>query len=312
MQIFNQDCVVGAKQHIKTESVDLLICDPPFGIGEASFDKHYNRDKSNVVSGYVEAPDNYEEWCVEWLTQAHRVLKPNGSFYLVSGYTRLGEILNAMKATGFHVVNHIIWKYNFGVYTKNKFVSAHYHILYATKSQNAKPHFNTFCRFGPQEKKKNKSLLYQDLEDVWTINKEYAPGQKKNANKLPEALVEKMVLYSSRVGDVVCDFFLGNFTTANVAKRLGRVPMGFEMNPEGFTDRVDHLGTIVEKIPKPPVVKRPKNQGKPITEEERQEMHRLYQRAMADEMTKKDAIGLLMDEFERGKFSILNVLAVLE
>ena len=59
----------------------------------------------------------------------------------------------------------------------------------------------------------------------------------KNINKLPEELVKKMIQYSSNEGDLVCDFFLGNFTTAVVSKKLNRVPMGFELNKHAF-----HIG----------------------------------------------------------------------
>jgi DNA modification methylase len=69
---------------------------------------------------------------------------------------------------------------------------------------------------------------------MWLISREYHPARTKNKNKLPDSLVEKMVQYSSRHGDVVCDFFLGNFTTAYVAGRLGREVWGFEVNPLAF------------------------------------------------------------------------------
>lgn len=164
-------------------------------------------------------------------------MKSNASLYLVSGWSNLGSVLTALDRINFHVINHIIWKYNFGVYTKRKFVSSHYHILYATKwsKKQAKPTFNTYCRFDKDDKNENGgSLCYQDREDVWVINREYRPGEKKNCNKLPDALLEKMILYSSNPGDVVCDFFLGNFTTAYVALRNGRGIVGFESNTEAY------------------------------------------------------------------------------
>ena len=116
--------------------------------------------------------------------------------YIVSGYTNLFSILKALRETRLEELNHIIWKYNFGVYTKTKYVSSHYHILFYKKP--GKPHtFNTYVRYGALENSENGGRLnYLDREDVWIINREYKPGQTKNKNELPIALLSKMILYS--------------------------------------------------------------------------------------------------------------------
>jgi len=243
-QIYNEDCITGCPKHFQDDSVDLIVCDPPFGIHESAMDKHYNREDSNVLDGYVEAPKDYYKFSLDWISQAQRTLKNNGSFYIISGWTNLIDILNACKELNLVLINHIIWKYNFGVYTSKKFVSSHYHILYLKKNAKSKPTFNTYCRFTDKQKDKNGgSYLYQDMEDVWIINKEYHKGQIKNQNKLPEKLLEKIILYSSNPQDIVCDFFLGNFTTAIVAKRLQRIPAGFEINKNAF----DHNMSILTR-----------------------------------------------------------------
>lgn len=83
-------------------------------------------------------------------------------------------------------------------------IASHYHILYCSKTNKSKPIFNTHCRFGSQEKDDNgRKLLYKDLEDVFVVNKEFAPGEIKNQNKLPEELIKKLILYSSNEGDMV-------------------------------------------------------------------------------------------------------------
>ena len=241
-KIYNEDCITGSPQHFEDESVDLMICDPPFGIKESTMDKHYNRLDSNVIGGYIEAPENYYQFSYDWITQAKRILKPNGSIYIISGWTNLLDVLSACRKIDLFLINHIIWKYNFGVYTSKKFVSSHYHILYLKKNKKSNPVFNTNCRFSSSEKSdKNRSLLYSDMEDVWMINKEYKPNQIKNQNKLPENLVRKIILYSSNKNDTVCDFFLGNFTTAIVSKKLGRTPAGFEINKNAFDHNMSVL-----------------------------------------------------------------------
>ena len=312
--IYNEDCIEGAKNHIDTESVDLIVCDPPFGINESSFDKHYKRKKDNlVIEGYVEAPKEYYSFTYSWMSEAKRILKPDGSFYVVSGWTNLKDVLNVGDSLGLYLQNHIVWRYNFGVYTRNKFVTSHYHILYYLKDKKVKPTFNQYCRFGADEKDDlGKSLNYQDMEDVWVINKEYAQGQKKNKNKLPNALIEKMILYSSNENDIVCDFFQGNFTTAYCAIKLGRKPIGFELNKEAYDYNIpliDNLefGFGLKEL-KEVVINKPSNQGKAITSEERDAITQDYIRLVDSGLFKKDIIKLLCAKYKRGKFSIINIV----
>ncbi len=234
-RFFNMDCIQGAKQHIPDHAIDLIITDPPYGIAGDKLDRHYNRKEEFVIDGYVEIPrEQYAAFSRAWIQQAARILRPGGSIYIVSGYTNLPDILNALRETNLQEVNHIIWKYNFGVYTRRKYVSSHYHILYYVKP-GGKVTFNTFCRFAPDERdNRGRSLNYRDREDVWIINREYKPGQRKNKNELPVELLKKIMLYSSNEGDLICDLFLGSFSTAKAAIGLGRYACGFEVNAQAF------------------------------------------------------------------------------
>lgn len=313
-EIYNCDCIEGSKKHFKDGSMDLIICDPPFGINESKFDKHYKRDAENVVEGYVEAPPDYSDFSFKWISEAKRILKDTGSMYIISGWSNLSDILNTINKLSLYVENHIIWKYNFGVSTSKKFVSSHYHILYIKKSKDYGTIFNKNCRFGDDEKdENNRSLLYKDMEDVWVINKEYSPKQVKNQNKLPEELLKKIILYSSNRGDSICDFFLGNFTTAIVAKKLGRNPYGFEINKNSFDIFNEQLNKIesgcdlslLRKVPK----SKCKNRGKKLKKEEIENICKEFNDHIKSDMTKKDAIEKLTKKFGRGKFSILNILA---
>jgi len=310
MDLYNIDCIEGAKSIIKDNCIDLFICDPPFGINESSFDKHYNRSKDNLIKGYVEAPQNYYDWTVQWLEECHRTLKPNGSMYLISGWTRLREILNAIALVGFEVINHIIWKFNFGVWTTTKYVSSHYHILYIAKPK-AKRLFNPSCRYGNQERDGTKSLQNIDREDVWIINKDYQ-RESRNSNKLPNELIQKMIQYSSNQNDVVCDFFMGNFTTAYVAHGLARKVIGFELNKEAFDYHTSKLYTLpygymlndLKKV----VDEKPDNQGKTITQEEINSIVTDYYTCLSEGMYKKQTNLYLQKKYGRGKFSIINII----
>lgn len=310
--IFNKDC---AESYflIKSNSINLCICDPPFGINETRFRNFYNRNNSNIIDGYLEAPDDYETWTLNWMKECRRILVDNGSLFIIMGHSNLRHVLNAAANLGLHLVNHIIWKYNFGVNTKNKFVTSHYHVLYYIKNSKVKPVFNLNCRYGYYDiAEDGGKLLYDDLEDIWYINKEFMPNCKKNQNKLPEELVRKIIQYTSNVNDWVCDFFMGNFTTAYAALKLGRRVCGFEINSSIYNYHMPQIAKIqfgcdlqntrVINMPKP------LRQGKPITPEEASSIILEYNEMLSNGKKKKDIYNYLQDKYQRGFFAIKNIL----
>ena len=108
-RFFNEDCISGCRKHLKSNSVDLIITDPPYGIEGDKLDKHYNRNESHVIDGYVEIPaSQYPQFSEDWVNEAERILKPGGSIYIVSGYTNLVHILNALQKTALVEKNHLI------------------------------------------------------------------------------------------------------------------------------------------------------------------------------------------------------------
>ena len=227
---YNEDCIQGCREHIEDNVIDLVVTDGPFAIRGDKLDRHYGRSKELILPGYVEIPaEEYAEFCKAWVSEVARILCPGGSAYIVSGYTHLPDILNALRETSLKEVNHIIWEYNFGVYTTRKYVTSHYHILYYYKP-GGKRVFNTYARFGPIYKDKKGNPSYQDRQDVWHIGREFKRGQVKNQNELPRELLKKIIQYSSNEGDIVCDLFLGSFSTAKVAIGLNRYAIGFEKN----------------------------------------------------------------------------------
>nr|MDO8112542.1 site-specific DNA-methyltransferase [Candidatus Sigynarchaeota archaeon] len=225
--ILYEDCIAGMNK-MPEESVDLIIADPPFGIEFSGKGSQYNRKPDLVEEGYVEIGEEYSTFTEKWVKCLSRIMKPAASAYLLSGWTNLNDLLNAIKQTNLILVNHIIWKYQFGVFTKRKFVSSHYHVLFLVKNEN--DYFFNKCE--------------QYAEDVWIIPRNYMPGQKKNGTKLPEDLIIKCINFSSRPGDIIFDPFMGNATTAVCAKGLYRHYHGFELNEKMKGIHEENLGSV--------------------------------------------------------------------
>lgn len=215
--------------------IDLVITDPPFAIDFEARRTNYNRTGSRVLAGYreVERPD-YRRFTLDWMTQATRVLKPSGSMYVFSGWNHLKDILIAIDELDLTTVNHLIWQYQFGVVTKRKFVTSHYHCLYVCRDPQQR-RFYPYARFGKDERTANGgSAHYADKEDVWRIKREYWTGDKKTPTKLPAEIVRKILAYSSVPGDVVFDPFLGSGQVAVVSKMEKRHYLGFEIVREYY------------------------------------------------------------------------------
>ncbi|MFH1586321.1 MAG: site-specific DNA-methyltransferase, partial [Candidatus Diapherotrites archaeon] len=186
-------------KELPSNSADLILTDPPFAIEFKAKRANYNRTAGNVIEGYNDiSQEKYAEFSLDWISESFRILKETGSMYVFSGWTNLKDILNAVDEAGFKTLNHLIWKYQFGVFTKKKFVTSHYHVLLLVK--NLKKYQFTKMDHYP--------------EDVLVVNREYWKGEKKTPTKLPLALVKKLIQYSSKEGDLVLDPFMGSGTTA--------------------------------------------------------------------------------------------------
>jgi len=231
-QLYCGDCLELMKS-IPDEAIDLVITDPPFGIEFKAKKLNYNRKGGRVIEGYQEiAKENYPVFTHSWLSQVYRILNPTGSIYVFSGWNNLKDILNALDDVGFITINHIIWKYQFGVFTRRKFVTSHYHVLFAVK--DAKQYvFNKIDHYP---------------EDVWVIKREYWSGKVKTPTKLPRELVQKIIRYSSNEGCLIFDPFLGSGTVAEVAATLRRRFLGFEIVPDYYRFACERLKEIQQSF----------------------------------------------------------------
>ncbi|MEM1606655.1 MAG: site-specific DNA-methyltransferase [Candidatus Bathyarchaeia archaeon] len=190
-----------------------MFADPPFGIDFKGNLATYNRNPDAL--SYIEVPrEEYPRFIRDLVEWCYNALKPNGSMWLISSWNNLRHVLNAVEDAGFIQLNHIIWKYQFGVFTKRRFVTSHYHLLLLVKDEND----YTF----------NKPEHYP--EDVWIIKRPYHRGEETAGNELPDELVERCIMTSSNPGDLVVDPVLGSGTTMRVCLKLNRRCLGIEIN----------------------------------------------------------------------------------
>ncbi|MHA2186659.1 MAG: DNA-methyltransferase [Candidatus Thorarchaeota archaeon] len=213
--VYYEECIDGMKK-LSPKCINLVIADPPFGISFTGKSGAYNRDENLVIEGYKEAKGSYEQFTEDWIAQVPRILKDDGSICVFSGWTNLEAVLRGARKADLTTLNHIVWHYPFGVYTKKRFVTSHYHLLLLVK--DSKDYFFNKLEHYP--------------EDVWSIKRQYQAGELKNGTKLPLEVVTRCIDFSSRPGDIVLDPFMGNGTTAVAAKRNWRHFLGFEINKQ--------------------------------------------------------------------------------
>lgn len=216
-KIYLGDCIEIMKTFPK-ESIDLVFADPPFNIGIK-----YDRWKDNLEY------NEYIEWSRKWISECFRVLKKTGSIYVAIGDEFAAEIAIILKQTGFYMRNWIIWHYTFGQHQKRKFTRSHTHILYFTKDKEEFT-FNADDIRVPSARQ----LIYKDKranpkgkvpDDVWIFPRVCGTFKERIKNhpcQMPEKLLERIILASSKKGDIVLDPFGGTGTTAIVARRLNR------------------------------------------------------------------------------------------
>ena len=205
------DDFVNVKLDVKA---DLIFADPPFGIEFKGNLGTYNRtpDALSYIEVQKEDYPRFIRGLVKW---SYDNLKYSGSMWLISGWNNLRWVLDAVEEVGFKQLNHVIWKYQFGVFTRRRFVTSHYHLLLLVKDEED----YTF----------NKPEHY--AEDVWVIKRPYHRSEKTAGNELPDELVERCVKVSSNPGDLVVDPVLGSGTTMKACLKLGRRCVGIEVNP---------------------------------------------------------------------------------
>ncbi|MBC1284557.1 adenine-specific DNA-methyltransferase [Listeria booriae] len=231
---------------MSSNSIDLIFADEPYNIG-----KNFGNNQD-----IWESKNEYISWNKLWISEAMRILKDNGTMYLMTS-TQFMPYIDIYFQENYHVLSRIVWSYDSsGVQSKKMYGSLYEPILMATKTEKSKITFNsqdilveakTGAKRGLIDYRKNPPAPYNTTKipgNVWEFSRvrfkmeEYEdhPTQK------PEALLERIIKASSNKGDIVFDPFGGSFSTASVAKRLGRKVISIDLNPDYYKIGLRRLG----------------------------------------------------------------------
>ena len=230
-KVIQGDCISKIKK-LPSESVDLIFADPPYNL---QLKKELYRPNETKVAGVDDKWDQfssfneYDTFTQAWLEQCQRVLKSTGSVWVIGSYHNIFRVGAVMQNLGFWILNDIVWiKSNpMPNFRGTRFNNAHETLIWACKNAKAKStfHYKTMKAFNDDKQMRSDWIIpicsgKERLKD--------RQGTKAHSTQKPEELLKRILLSSSKQGDVVLDPFLGSGTTGAVAKLLRRNFIGIE------------------------------------------------------------------------------------
>lgn len=231
--ILQGDCTKILKT-LPDKSVDLIFADPPYFMQTEGELLRVSGEKFSGVEDSWDKFENlqsYDEFCTSWLKECKRVLKDSGSIWVIGSFQNIFRLGVILQDLGFWILNDVIWAKPNPVpnFKGTRLCNAHETLIWCAKSKNSKYTFNY----------KTMKFLNNDKQErsVWNIgicigNERLKDenGKKAHSTQKPEALLQKVILSSSKIGDIVLDPFFGTGTTGAVAKKFGRHFIGIEQN----------------------------------------------------------------------------------
>jgi site-specific DNA-methyltransferase (adenine-specific) len=224
--VFSADCL-DLLRRLPDNSIQLIICDPPYNILMAEWDQHID----------------YITWAKQWLYEARRVLSETGNLVIFGGLQYQGEagsgdllsiITEVRSKQLFNLVNLIIWNYQNGMGAHRFFANRHEELVWLTKSK--KYYFDLDAVREPFDEetkrayRKDKRLRLESIEkgrnptNVWRIGRLNGNSLERvgHPTQKPMAIIERLIKSLSFEGSIVLDFFAGSAVTSRVAIEYGR------------------------------------------------------------------------------------------
>ena len=233
--VIEGDCVE-IMGRLPEASVDLIFADPPYNLQLAG---ELHRPDNSRVDGVEEAWDkfadfaSYDRFSRDWLAAARRVLKPDGSLWVIGSYHNIFRVGAVVQDLGFWILNDIVWRKTNPMpnFRGKRFTNAHETMLWCAKSQEASYTFNYQAMKAFNEGIQMRSDWMLPLCSGGERLKQ-EDGKKAHPTQKPEGLLHRVLLAASKPGDLVLDPFFGTGTTGAMAKRLGRRWIGIERDKD--------------------------------------------------------------------------------
>ena len=252
-KIVNADSLEILKK-IPDKTFNLIFADPPYNLQIEGKLKRPDDSKVNGVDDKWDQFKNfqhYDDFCKAWLTECKRILKDNGSIWVIGSYHNIFRLGYLLQNLNYWILNDVIWRKNNPMpnFKGTRFTNAHETLIWASKSKKSKYTFNY----------QSLKCLNDDLQmrSDWTFpvcgGKERLKknGKKIHSTQKPEALLHRIILATTNKGDAILDPFLGTGTTAVIAKKLGRKYFGIEKGKKYFEaadERINKAKVIEESF----------------------------------------------------------------
>lgn len=236
-RLYHGDSLLLLKELPET-CIDMIFADPPYYLSNGGFSVHAGKMVS-VNKGDWDKSKGFENdlaFFEEWIKEAKRVLKPNGTLWVSGTYHSIYLCGYALQKYGYKILNDISWyKPNAAPNLSCRyFTASHETLLWAAPHKNSKHVFNyEHMRNGhwPQDKMKVPS---KQMRSVWSLNTPHISEKihGKHPTQKPLSLLERVVLSSTNEGDLVLDPFTGSSTTGIAAHKHGRKFVGFDLEKD--------------------------------------------------------------------------------
>ena len=232
--ILQGDCIAEMAR-LPDKSVDMIFADPPYNL-------QLGGDLFRPEGGRVDAVDDawdkfdslavYDDFTREWLEQARRILKDDGTIWVIGSYHNIYRVGALLQDADFWILNDIVWRKSNPMpnFRGTRFTNAHETLIWCAKDDRARYTFNYRAM----------KALNDDLQmrSDWVLpicsggeRVKGDDGAKAHPTQKPEALLYRILLACTKPGDIVLDPFFGTGTTGAVARRLGRRWIGIEREP---------------------------------------------------------------------------------
>jgi modification methylase len=230
--IIKGDCVA-ALEALPDKSVDLIFADPPYNL---QLGGALHRPDQSLVDACDDEWDQfasfeaYDAFTRAWLLACRRVLKPHGTIWVIGSYHNIFRVGATLQDLDFWILNDIVWRKTNPMpnFKGRRFQNAHETMIWASRDPKAKGY--TFNYEAMKAANDDVQMRSDWLFPICSGGERLkgADGKKAHPTQKPEALLARILMASSKPGDIVLDPFFGSGTTGAVAKRLGRNFVGIE------------------------------------------------------------------------------------